>query len=85
MNIENDDPPTPEDIKIADRVKIQYCDNELIEHLWVDGPFYIYDAGTLEVSDHCPPSMLIKIQHCKRCGLLRLPPRLLKKCENNLR
>ena len=39
----------------------------------VQGPFYIAAARTFEEPRYYPPQMLVRIEHCLKCGTLRLP------------
>ena len=50
------------------------CDEARGEnHAWRLGPFYITAAGTSEEPTFYPPGALVQVEHCTRCGLLRLP------------
>lgn len=54
------------------------------EHDWVNGPFYITVASTFDEPDFCPPSRLAKVEHCTKCGVIRLPEETRKKTGKNL-
>lgn len=42
-------------------------------HNWINGPFFISAARTLEEPRQRPPSGLVSVEHCTRCGAIRLP------------
>jgi hypothetical protein len=42
-------------------------------HNWTKGPFYITAAQTYEEPGYYPPSVLLRVEHCSLCGILRLP------------
>jgi hypothetical protein len=42
-------------------------------HEWAQGPFYIKVASSYEEPEYYPPNALVKVEHCKKCGVLRLP------------
>ncbi len=42
-------------------------------HNWSAGPFYISAARTTSEPQKEPPSGLVAVEHCTRCGTLRLP------------
>lgn len=46
---------------------------EACEHEWVLGPFYVKVAVTWEEPTYYPPQGLVNVEHCAKCGLLRLP------------
>ena len=43
------------------------------EHEWVVGPFFISAADSYEEPTYYPPSALVRLDHCIKCGLIRLP------------
>lgn len=53
-------------------------------HEWVKGPFYIKVAVTYEEPRYYSPGGLVNIEHCKKCGVLRLPKDLWDKTGENL-
>ena len=57
----------------------EYC-----QHEWVQGPFYLKVAKTYEEPNFYPPNAMIRIEHCKKCGLIRLPPDLKEYDGENL-
>ena len=54
------------------------------EHDFREGPFYIMVARSYEEPDFYPPSSMFKVEHCVKCGLLRLPEPLRKYIGKNL-
>jgi len=46
------------------------------DHDWVQGPFYVKACWGFECPTYYPPAALIPVEHCTKCGLLRLPPGL---------
>ena len=42
-------------------------------HDWSKGPFYVSVAQGVEEPEYYPPSGLLRTEHCKLCGALRLP------------
>ncbi len=47
-------------------------------HVWVKGPFYIQAAISLEEPGFYPPQGLMRTEHCRICGILRLPEDMWK-------
>jgi hypothetical protein len=42
-------------------------------HDWVDGPFWVVTSVTWEEPEFYPPMGYTKVEHCTKCGTLRLP------------
>lgn len=51
---------------------------------WVTGPFYITAASSYEEPDYYPPEVFVKIEHCRKCGIIRLPESLRGFTRRNL-
>mgnify|MGYP001616546253 FL=1 len=53
---------------------------EALDHLGADwvtgGPFYVTAAMTYEEPQYYSPGGLVKVEHCRHCGMLRLPRKL---------
>lgn len=47
--------------------------NPHCSHDWVEGPFYVKVAVSYEEPKYYPPQGLVNVEHCTKCGLLRLP------------
>lgn len=53
-------------------------------HTWVSGPFYVKVAASAEEPNYYPPAGLVRIEHCTKCGLMRLPDDLRSHRSENL-
>lgn len=61
---------------------------EALDHAgaeWVLGPFYITVAVSQEEPTYYPPGGLVNVEHCRHCGMLRLPRELWNKTGRSLR
>ena len=54
------------------------------DHDWHTGPFYVMAAGNYEEPTYYPPSSLVRVEHCTKCGLLRLPAEMRSQTGRNL-
>lgn len=43
------------------------------DHHWVAGPFYVTACYGYECPRYYPPSALVPLEHCTKCGFVRLP------------
>ena len=52
-------------------------------HNWVDGPFWIVACGHCDEPMFYPLSAKVKVEHCTKCGLLRIKDKDLWGCEDS--
>ncbi len=52
------------------------------EHEFVSGPFYLLKSTSWEEPTFYSPSGTSPVEHCKKCGMLRLSPDALDNIES---
>ncbi|SRR5581483_1310120 len=52
---------------------------ESCRHAWVQGPFHVSAAHGTLAPDYFPYK-LVELEHCIKCGLLRLPRKYRREC-----
>lgn len=58
----------------------EFVDNFCV-HEWKTGPFWIIGSTDMP---HYSPSMLYRIEHCTKCGIMRLPRELWPQIGQNV-
>jgi hypothetical protein len=58
--------------------------SEACEHDFKEGPFWIKVASSYEEPVYYPPQGIVKVEHCVKCGILRLPEQFRKYIGPNL-
>lgn len=55
------------------------------DHTFVAGPFFLMAANTLEEPTYYPPQAFMPVEHCFKCGALRLSENARRHVGPNLR
>jgi hypothetical protein len=43
------------------------------DHDWVSGPYWVVTSVTMEEPEFYPPTGFDRLEHCTKCGTIRLP------------
>lgn len=46
----------------------------ICEHKFISGPYWITCAGSREEPAYYPPQGVVPVEHCFKCGIIRLSP-----------
>ena len=58
---------------IVSSVFVQKYDYKVCKHDWILGPYYILAARAMNLEPIlATPSLFVNIEHCQKCGVLRL-------------